>query len=102
MKLSCSNIKKFLIFQKTETPKKFFIFHELCCCTASATDLRELFLGSGVFYLTLLPRICHSTASATDLRELFSLSGVLYFTLRLDIWHQLLLSKLPWKSVVLL
>ena len=28
MKLSCSNIKKFLIFQKTETPKKFFILQE--------------------------------------------------------------------------
>ena len=26
----------------------------LCCCTASATDLRELFLLSGVFNLALL------------------------------------------------
>ena len=42
-----------------------------CCCTASATHLRGLFLLSGVFYLTLLPHICHSTASSTDLRELF-------------------------------
>ena len=41
------------------------------CCTASATDWRELVLLSGVFYLTLLPHICHSKASATDLRELF-------------------------------
>ena len=32
----------------------------LCCCTASATDLREFFLLSGVFYLTLLPDICHN------------------------------------------
>ena len=26
MELSCSNIKKFLMFQETETPKKFLIF----------------------------------------------------------------------------
>ena len=54
---------------------RYFIFHRfrvlLCCCTAIATDLRKLFLLSGVFYLTLLPHICHSTASSTDLRELF-------------------------------
>ena len=42
----------------------------LCCCTASATDLSELFLLSGVFYLTLLP----------------------------DIWQNLLLSRLPWAA----
>ena len=29
MKFSWSNIKKFLIFQKTETPKKLFIFQEM-------------------------------------------------------------------------
>ena len=28
MELSSSNIKKFLIFRKRETPKKFFIFQE--------------------------------------------------------------------------
>ena len=54
-----------------------FIFHLsqvfLCCCTASATDLGELFLLSGVFYLTLLPII----------------------------WHNLHLSRLPWELVVL-
>ena len=45
----------------------------LYCCTWSATDLRELFLLSGgVFYLTLLP----------------------------DIWHTLLLSRLPWEPAV--
>ena len=27
----------------------------LCCCITSATYLREIFLSSGVFYLTLLP-----------------------------------------------
>ena len=47
----------------------------LCCCTTSATDLREFLLLSCLFHLTLLPHICHSTASATDLREPF-------FTLR--------------------
>ena len=40
----------------------------LCCCTTSATDLRELCLLSDVFYLKLLP----------------------------DIWHNLLLSRFPW------
>ena len=54
-----------------------FIFHLfwvfLCCCIASGTDLRELFLLTSVFYLTLLP----------------------------DIWHNLLLSRLPWELAVL-
>ena len=44
----------------------------LCCCTASATDLRELFLVSGVFYLSLLP----------------------------EIWHNLLLSRLSWEKEI--
>ena len=44
----------------------------LCCCTASTTDLRELILPSGAFYLTLLP----------------------------EIWHNLLLSRFPWKPTV--
>ena len=46
------------------------------CCTASATDLRQLVLLSGVFYLTLLPHSCHSKASATDLRVLFYLQEI--------------------------
>ena len=40
--------------------------------------------------------ICHSVASATNLRELFLLSCVFYFTLLTKIWHNLLLSRLPW------
>ena len=40
----------------------------LCCCTTSATDLREVCLLSDVIYLKLLP----------------------------DIWHNLLLSRFPW------
>ena len=56
---------------------KCFIFHLfwvfLCCCIASGTDLRELSLLTSVFYLTLLP----------------------------DIWHNLLLSRLPWELAVL-
>ena len=83
-----------------------FIFHLfwvfLCCCTANATDLRELFLFSGVFYLTLLSHICHSTGSATDLREFFLLSGVFYLTVLPDIWHNLFLSMLPWEPAVFL
>ena len=53
-----------------------FLYHDcflpvssfLCCCTVSVTDWRELFLLSGILYLTLLP----------------------------NIWHNLLLSRLPW------
>ena len=73
----------------------------LSCCTVSATDLRELFLLSGILYLTLLPHICHSTTSATDLREHFLLSGVFYLTLLPDIWYNLLLSRFPWEPPVL-
>ena len=62
-----------------------FIFHHLrvflCCYTASATDLRVLFLLLAVFYLTLFLHICQSTASATDLRELFLLSGISFLSL---------------------
>ena len=62
----------------------------------------EFFLLIGDFYLTLLS-ICHSTASATDLREIFLLWGVFYLKLLLpDIWHNLLLSRLPWEPDVLL
>ena len=45
----------------------------LCWCTAGATDLRELFLLSAVFYLTLVP----------------------------DIWYNLLLSRFTWEPAVL-
>ena len=80
-----------------------FLLHTsfLCCCTASATDLREHLLPSGVFYLTLLPHICYSIGGATDLRELFLFSGVFYLTLLCNIWHNLLLSRLPWEPAVL-
>ena len=63
---------------------KYFI---LSCCTASATDLRELFLLSGIFYLTFFPHICHSTTSAMDFRELFLPSGIFYLTLLPNMWH---------------
>ena len=73
----------------------------LCCCTARAKDLGELFLLSGVFYLTLLPRICHSTSSATDLREIFLLLGISYLTVLPEIWDNLLLLRLSWEPAVL-
>ena len=73
----------------------------LCCCTAGATDLRELFLLSGVFYLTLNSLIFHSTARATDLIDLFLLPGAFYLKLIPKIWHYLLLSRLSWKPAVL-
>ena len=86
------------------SPFSCFIFHRfrvfLCCYTTSATDLRKLFLLSGIFYLTFLSHICHSTASATDLRELFLFSDVFYLTLLPDIWHNLLLSRLLWEPAV--
>ena len=45
---------------------------------------------------------CYSfTASATDLRERFSLSRVFYLTLLPDLWHNLLLSRVPWEPTVL-
>ena len=49
-------------------PTFFAVTSFLFCCTASATDLRERFLLSDISYLTLLP----------------------------NIWHNLLLSRLPW------
>ena len=70
-------------------------------CTASATDLRELFLLSGVFCHTLLLHICHSNASATYFKRLFLLSGVFYLTLLPNIWHNLLLSRHPKELAVL-
>ena len=35
----------------------FIVFFTLCVVTASATDLRERFLHSDIFYLTLLPAV---------------------------------------------
>ena len=107
MELLSSNIKKIsgngnpeknsYIFSK----KSFSYISGNISCIVSATDLRELFLLSGIFYLTLLPHVCHSTASAMDLRELFLLSGSFYLTLLPDIWNNLLLSRLPWEPAVL-
>ena len=57
----------------------------LCYCNASATDLKEHFLFSEVFYPTLLPHICHNIASATDLRKFILSSRV--FTLNLLFQH---------------
>ena len=56
MKLSCSNIKKFLIFQKTEIPKKFFIFQEMelsyisgKVCSESWYNGAFLYFRKGIF-----------------------------------------------------
>ena len=50
------------------------------------------------FHFNLYGPFCYSfTASATDLRERFSLSGVFYLTLLPNIWHNLLLWKFPWE-----
>ena len=48
-------------FQELSLPSLFLSGTPLLCCsTASATDLREFFLLSHVFYLTLLPDIWHN------------------------------------------
>ena len=73
--LGCFHLTKFLTINVFLSSTSF-----LCCCTASATDLRELFLLSGIFYLTRLPHICHSTISAMDLRAFFTLSCFLLYT----------------------
>ena len=47
------------------------------------------------FHFNFSGPFCYSfTASATDMRDRFSLSGVFYPTLLPDIWHNLLLSRL--------
>ena len=54
------------------------------------------------FHFNLFGPFCYSfTASATGLGERFLLSGVFYLTLLPDIWHNLLLSRLPWEPAVL-
>ena len=45
--------------------------------------------------------LCFCTASGTDLWELFLLSGVFYLTLLRNIWHNLFLSTPPWEPAVL-
>ena len=72
----------------------------LCYCNVSATDLKEHFLFSGVFYLTLLPHICHSIASATDLRKFILSSGVFYLKPSFPT-PGIKASRLPWESAVL-
>ena len=58
----------------------YFLFGTsfFCCCTASATDFRELFLLSGVYYLTLLPDIIKASlgASSSSLRAAGTLAEV--------------------------
>ena len=75
--LGCFHFSPFLgvfIFQPFSGVSFFTFFGVfLYCCTVSATDLRELFLFSDIFYLTPFP----------------------------DIWHNLLLSRLPWELAVL-
>ena len=70
-----------------------------CCYTASATDLRELFLLSRVFYLTLLSTIAQHR-ECYRFERTFLISGVFYLTLLPNILHNLFLSKLPWEPIV--
>ena len=48
------------------------------------------------FAVCYVLRFCVVTSSATDLKEHFLLSCVFYLTLLPNIWHNLLLSGLPW------
>ena len=65
---------------------RLFLFHQF--------SLPLPFLLSGTSLL------CCCFASDTDLTELLSLSGVFYVTFLPNIWHNLLLSRLPWESEV--
>ena len=62
--LSCSNIKKFLIFQKTETPTKLFIFQETELSYISGEVYSELWHNGTFLYFkkgmfrTLTKRNC--------------------------------------------
>ena len=57
---------------------------------------------SGVSFFTFFwVFLYYCTVSATDLRELFLFSDILYLTPLPDIWHNLLLSRLPWELAVL-
>ena len=63
--------------------------------SSSQSDSRHFHFNlSGPFWYSF-------TASATDLRERFLLSDFFYLTLLPDIWHNLLLSRLPWEPAVL-
>ena len=71
-----------------------FLFHWFHYCFSSVfisptSFKRDYFLSRTLF-------LCCFTVSAADLGELFSLSGVFRFTLLCNIWHSLLLSRLPW------
>ena len=55
----------------------------------------QMFLLFTTLFCQVL-RFCVVTGSATDLRERFLLSGVFYLTLLPDIWHNLLLSRFAW------
>ena len=48
------------LFHQHSLPWLIFVTSFLCCCTASATNLREHFLLSYAFYLTFLPDIWYN------------------------------------------
>ena len=58
------------------------------------TNFASFLLGASFLYCC--------TASAADLKQLFLLSGVFYLTLHPDIWCNLLLSRFTWEPAVLL
>ena len=59
------------------------------------------FLLSGVFYLTLLPTFSTVLQVLGFKRALIIVRVFFYLTQLPDIWHNLLLSRLPWELAVL-
>ena len=51
-----------------------------------------------MFYVALLPHICHNIASAMDFIQIFLSSGILYLTLLLDIWNNVMLHQPAFKG----
>ena len=126
MELSSLNIKKIHIFSQTKAfliffqKKSFLIFPEMEPCTSQPKPklliafAYFITISSGAFILPLILLslfecihftnffyhdcfLCCCTTSATDLRVFFySQAFFTLLTLLLDIWHNLLLPRLPW------
>ena len=67
-----------LNFLMSRSLMPFFQVLHICVVILPLLRIWQAFF---VFYLTLLSQICRSTACATILRELFLLSGIFYLTL---------------------
>ena len=73
----------------------FMLLHRQCNGFEKAIFTLKCFLPNTP------PHICYSTASATDLGELFLPQGVFYLTLFPNICCNLLWARIPWEPAVL-